>query len=235
MMTLYDRVTGTSLYLVTRIANRTCRFQWRGLGYAEEAFTSGRPVVATCWHGMTMLVVSLACSLFDISKVAVIMPDDWRGGTLSVFAEKLGARAFPLNLGGDTTLGMARNLSKFVRKVAGGMHCLIAPDGPDGPAYVPKAGVTYMARKAGAMILPVGAYARHAYRVPRWDRYYVPYPFTRISVQAGEPFTVSQDVRDLSDVNEHLRNVLHQVEAQAAANYYEQEWDQARLPDPLMV
>ncbi|MFQ5420603.1 MAG: lysophospholipid acyltransferase family protein, partial [Anaerolineae bacterium] len=137
-----------------------------------------------------------------------------------IFASKLGTEPFPMNLKGDDSMGMARQFVKLVRKVKRGHDCYITPDGPDGPAYVIKPGVAYIAQKAKAAILPVGAYARHGYRLNRWDRYVIPYPFSRISIEVGKPIEVPGDA-DLTAVTDHLTDILHRVHAQAAANYYE--------------
>lgn len=150
------------------------------------------------------------------------MPDDWRGGALSVFASLVGADPFPMDLTGSESMATARKLADLVRRVRQGYDCYITPDGPDGPAYVIKPGAVYIAKKARATILPVGAYVRHGYRLNRWDQYAVPYPFSRISIAIGAPMTVSRDREDLDLVVERLTDMLHRVTAQSAANYYEQ-------------
>jgi lysophospholipid acyltransferase (LPLAT)-like uncharacterized protein len=107
--------------------------------------------------------------------------------------------------------------------VVSGKHLYINPDGPDGPSHVIKPGLTYIAKKADAIILPAGGYTRRAYVVPRWDRYVVPYPYNRISVCVGEPITIPPETNDFSELEQHLTNVLNRVTMQAAANYYEKK------------
>ena len=172
------------------------------------------------WHGMTMMLVGFFANHYDLSRLVLILPDDWRGEALVVFASKLGVTPFPMNLRGDASMATARQLAKLVRQVKAGRDAYITPDGPGGPAYIIKPGLTYIAQKARATILPVGAYARHGYRVPRWDRYVMPYPFSKISVQIDAPMQVNKD-EDLTAVNTLLTQQLHHVAMQAAANYYE--------------
>jgi lysophospholipid acyltransferase (LPLAT)-like uncharacterized protein len=169
---------------------------------------------------MTMMLVGYFAGHFDLSRLVLILPDDWRGAALNVFARKLGTTPFPMNLKGDASMATARQLARLVRQVRQGQHCYITPDGPDGPAYVIKPGVAYIAQKAGALILPVGAYTRYGYRLPRWDRYVVPYPFSRIAIVVGAPLLVSTDDVPTA-VTAHLTDQLHRVTMQAAANYYE--------------
>jgi lysophospholipid acyltransferase (LPLAT)-like uncharacterized protein len=220
-----DTVNGSLLYALSRLVQKTCRYQVSGLEHLEAAFSSGRPVIITGWHGITMMLIPYAIKYqdIDIADVVCILPDDWRGGSLQVFTQRLGAIPFPMNLHGDNTLGMGRKLVKLVREVVDGKHIYLTPDGPDGPSYGIKPGLTFIAKKANAIILPVGGYARHAYVVPRWDRYVVPIPFSRISLCIGEPYTIPPETENLAGVDELLIDLIHAVTMQAPANYYEQK------------
>ena len=157
----------------------------------------------------------------DITSFSVIMPEDHRGEALEVFARKLNVDPTPLNLEGDITLGMSRKLIGVMRKISSGKNFLIHPDGPAGPAYIVKPGLSYIAKKTGAAIIPIGCYCRHAYHVPRWDRYTLPLPYSKVHIQVGEPYTIPKDLSDLTQTNHQLEDILNRVAAQAAANYYE--------------
>ncbi|MCB8945000.1 MAG: hypothetical protein H6658_14715 [Ardenticatenaceae bacterium] len=215
-----DRVGGNALYQLARLTSATARFQLNGEAYLQSALDNGRPLIFAAWHGMTMMLVGMFRTRLDLSRIVLILPDDWRGNTLVIFATKLGAQPFPMNLEGDASMATARKLSQLVKQVKVGQYCYITPDGPFGPSYVMKPGLTYIAQKAGALIVPVGAYARHSYALNRWDRYTIPYPFSRIALEVGEPITVEKGA-DLTAVNHTLTQTLNQVTLQAAANYYE--------------
>ena len=170
---------------------------------------------------MTMMLVGSLRKKMDITSFVAIMPDDHRGEALDVFARKLNVDSTPLNLEGDTTLGMSRKLIELMRKISSGKNFLIHPDGPAGPAYKVKPGLSYIAKKTGTVIIPIGCYCRHAYHVPRWDRYTLPMPFSKVHIHFGEPYTIPKDLSDLSQANRQLEDILNRVAAQAAANYYE--------------
>ncbi len=220
MTSFRDKLSGNALYWLSQIARRSGRYQVSGLEYLQAAQTSGKPLVFATWHGMTMMLVGFFANQYDLSKLVLLMPDDWRGEALQVFANKLGAEPFPMDLKGEANMATARRLAALVRQVKAGKDAYITPDGPEGPAYVIKPGVAYIAQKAKAIILPLGAYARHGYRLNRWDRYTIPYPFSRISVVVGEPMMVEKGV-ELTAVTRTLTDKLHRITAQAAANYYE--------------
>jgi lysophospholipid acyltransferase (LPLAT)-like uncharacterized protein len=221
MSSFRDTLNGNTLYLLSQLVRRTGRFQITGFTHLEEAQTAGRPIIFVAWHGMTMMLVGFFNDHFDFNSIVLIVPDDWRGAALSIFASKLGATPFPMNLKGEGGMATARRLARLVRRVSKGDNCYITPDGPDGPAYAIKPGVTYIAQRANAIMLPLGAYARHGYRLNRWDQYVVPYPYSRISVNVGPPIKSPDEGEDLQLISGRLTDALHRVTAQAAANYYE--------------
>jgi lysophospholipid acyltransferase (LPLAT)-like uncharacterized protein len=221
MSSWQDKLNGNALFWLARFTSKRSRFQVIGLEHLRAAQALERPIIFAAWHGMTMMLVGFFANQYDLSRLVLLLPDDWRGEALVVFANKLGVTPFPMNLKGDASMATARQLAKLVRQIKAGRDAYITPDGPDGPSYVVKPGLTYIAQKANAIILPVGAYARHGYRVPRWDRYVMPYPFSKIAVHIGTPIQVEKG-EDLTAVNTILTHQLHHVTLQAAANYYEQ-------------
>jgi lysophospholipid acyltransferase (LPLAT)-like uncharacterized protein len=218
---LIDRLSGNGLALITYIVKKTCRFQYSHFEHLKEAFASGQTVIVTSWHGLTLMAIPMATLYQEPGSYVVLMPDDWRGASLKVYADRMGATPFMMNLAGDNTLGMGRQFVKLVRQVLRDKNLFINPDGPEGPSQVIKPGITFVAKKADAVILPIGAYTRHGYRVHRWDRYVVPYPFSRISYCFGEPYRIPPEMEDLTAADKHLTKILHRVTMQAAANYYE--------------
>lgn len=221
MSKILETINGTALYLLSAIGHRTCRFQISGRKNLGAALARKKPLVITSWHGMTMMLAPFICKYLDMSNFVGLVPDDWRGRTLEVFANHLGAEPFPMDLEGDGTLTMGRELIKLIRKIREGKNLLLHPDGPAGPAYVIKPGVSFLAQKAGATLVPVGAYCRHAYRVPRWDLYTLPFPFSKIALHIGKPVIITSPNNNLDKLNQQLGDTLNRVAAQAAANYYE--------------
>jgi lysophospholipid acyltransferase (LPLAT)-like uncharacterized protein len=219
-MKFIDRLNGNGLYQLSQLTRKTGRYRVAGLANLQTAVSTNRPIVFAAWHGMTMMLAGFFATQFNLSRLVLILPDDWRGQALTVFATKLGVQPFPMDLTEDGGMATARRLAKLVRLVKEGSYCYITPDGPEGPAYVIKPGTAYIAQKAKAHILPVGAYARHAYRLNRWDQYTIPHPFSRISIHIGQAIEVPKE-KELTAVADSLTDSLHRVTAQAAANYYE--------------
>ena len=216
---LRGRLGGDALYLLSLITRRTARYQVVGREHLAVESDEECPTIWVAWHGMTMMLSGFVLREYDPRNFVFMMPDDWRGETLKRWAERLRAIPYPLNLKGDETMETARKLARLVRLLKNGHNAYITPDGPDGPAYVIKPGVAFLAQKSGARLLPVGAYTRSGHRLHRWDRYVVPRPFSRISVVIGPAVPTSRGT-PLASITTPLTDVLHRVSAQAAANYY---------------
>jgi lysophospholipid acyltransferase (LPLAT)-like uncharacterized protein len=217
------RISGFFLYIFSELVFRSCRFYIVGYDEAVETTTQKEPVILTSWHGMTMMVAAFIRKNFDVRTFTVITPDDYRGDVLKEFARHLGVDTIAMNLDNDSTMGIGRKLVELIRQISSGKNFIIHPDGPAGPAYKVKPGLSYIAKKTGTKILPMGCYCRNAYHVPRWDRYTLPLPFSKVHIQLGPLMLVPEDLNDLSEYNHHLEDILNKLTFQAAANYYELE------------
>ena len=217
---MINKISGRILYIFSVLVFKTCRFTFHGLDQLAAYEESKTPLIVTSWHGMTMVVAGLLRKKMDITKFSVIVPDDYRGDVLAFFAEHLGVKPIKVNLSGDTTLGIGRKLVSLVRMMSGGKNFLIHPDGPEGPAYKVKPGLTFIAQKTGAAILPLGCYCRNAYHVNRWDRYTLPLPFSKIHVQLGSLIKIPEDLKDLEPLNKELESIFNNLTFEASAKYY---------------
>jgi len=218
---MLNMISGYFLYLFSVLVFRTCRYTITGFEQIEELVNSRKPVIVTSWHGMTMMVLGTMRRYYDPDTVAIFFPDDSSGEALAEFARLLGMDPTLINLEGDPSLDMSRKLLRVIRKIKSGKNTMIHPDGPKGPAYVVKPGLTAIAKMTGATIIPLGCYCRHSYHIPRWDRYTLPLPFSKVHIQIGPPLTIPKDVDDLQETNQYLENLLNRISLQAAANYYE--------------
>lgn len=95
----------------------------------------------------------------------------------------------PLARGSSSRGGVAA-LKAQVDALEGGLHVAISVDGPRGPRYRSKPGVTQLAALSGASIVPVSAVARPDWRLRNWDRTMIPPPFARVAFVFGTPIKV---------------------------------------------
>jgi lysophospholipid acyltransferase (LPLAT)-like uncharacterized protein len=61
----------------------------------------------------------------------------------------------------------------------------ITPDGPRGPCYEVKPGTLIVTRRLNAPLLLLGWEYTKAWRLGSWDRFYVPRPFSRVTLRCA--------------------------------------------------
>jgi hypothetical protein len=101
---------------------------------------------------------------------------------------------------GSSSNGGARGLATLVRRMRGeGLDAAFAVDGPRGPYGVPKPGAVLAARRADAVLVPIGSAISRGWVLSKaWDRFALPRPFSEVAVVLGgplEPRGSSEDLR----------------------------------------
>lgn len=213
----FRRLQGRALSSYAMVVWCTARFQVEGQAHLRRGHAVGRPMIVAAWHGMSMMLSGYLDAEEDLSQYVVVVPDDRRGEVLSVWVRRLGATPFAISMKADSMVA-ARRLLSLIRQMKQGKNLYLNPDGPYGPTHEPKKGVVFIARKAGALIVPAGAFTATGFRIPRWDRYVVPFPFSRVAVVLGEPMEVSPST-DLEEARVALRERLNEVERAAEELY----------------
>jgi len=216
-MSVIHQIEGKILALYARIINRTASLTIEGWEHVTQAIAADRPILFTAWHGQQHLLFTLAETHLDISKFALIIVGDHRQQVLESFATSIGVITIPISME-DSSFAGARNLIALINKLRKGKYSMIAPDGPDGPPRIPKRGTAFIAIRAEALIIPFAAYSPHAYRIRRWDRYYLPLPFAHIYCSVRPPIPVSRDADSeilLEQVTSEINNANEHAEAMA--------------------
>jgi lysophospholipid acyltransferase (LPLAT)-like uncharacterized protein len=213
-----DQLAGLGLHTYTLLASRTSRYVVRGEQQFEEAWAKGQPIIWAAWHGMTMMGLCYFFRFYGDHRYVEIVSAERRGHRLATWFRLLGIEPYFVDHY-STSLSQARGVVHFVRAVKQGASTFISPDGPDGPAYVVKPGVVYIAQKTGARLLPSAAFTATKYTLKRWDRYSVPLPFSRIAIVVGEPVPAPRD-GDPEAIAQTLTEAMHQATADAEQLYY---------------
>jgi lysophospholipid acyltransferase (LPLAT)-like uncharacterized protein len=205
---------GNALFSYYRLLSLTVRWRLEGIENLDEARASGRPVLWSLWHGQAMNFLLYAYTCDDPSTFVAVVVGDARFDILSTLGERLHAGgAYAVDMQGNP-MAAGRAVLRVIQAMKRGKQSVIAPDGPDGPPFVAKEGVSFLARKAAAAILPVGFWTRHSFHLNRWDRYLVPLPFARINMVFGRPLLIDETMESAA-VLVKVSEALHQVRTRA--------------------
>lgn len=77
-----------------------------------------------------------------------------------------------------------------IRAMRDGYHVSFTPDGPRGPRYQMKNGPIQLASLSGRKIIPISLNASRYWSVRSWDRFQIPKPFSRITLELGEAIEI---------------------------------------------
>lgn len=204
---------GIALAAYARLVTRTARWTIEGEEYFQATQGEDRPVLWTTWHGVQYPVLMYGIKAVDTSQFLIITVGDERSEILDAMVHNIGGETVAVDMGGNP-MAAGRAVLNVVRHLRAGRQSIIMPDGPDGPAFEAKGGVFFLARKARAVVLPVGTWARPAFVLPRWDRYVVPLPFSRLFVVFGEPILIDNRA-DAADLKERLPGILTLLRSRA--------------------
>jgi len=173
------RLFGAAMALYLRFVARTCRV----IGPATRD-----QVILAFWHECNMAAFVTARKLRGDLPHASFSTQGFRGTVVTTMLERSGTpiRIFELPPEGDRIAGRAFAV-RLARLAEEGFSPIVTPDGPFGPAHIAKPGALIVARESGLALLPWALTVRPAIRLTgRWDRQYLPLPFCRIRLRAGE-------------------------------------------------
>jgi lysophospholipid acyltransferase (LPLAT)-like uncharacterized protein len=94
---------------------------------------------------------------------------------------------------GSTTRGGAKAFLQMV-KGPDDRPWGLSPDGPRGPRGKVHPGIIQLAAESGRPIWPLGYAVSWGKQLSSWDRFMIPYPFSRIVQHVGDPLTVPRDI-----------------------------------------
>lgn len=147
------------------------------VGHAEifKLKEQGRPLIFVSWHGHTFINLGVYLKMFGQDSPAVIMVrNDLGGYILARFARRRNISV--VFLGKDpNSFRWAKGMVKVIGLVKTGYDALIAVDGPEGPAHQVRPGAALMAKRSGAMLVPMVVNSnRRVNLVNRWDKQMIP-------------------------------------------------------------
>jgi hypothetical protein len=187
--------------------------RWRVTGehHYRDLLAEGKSVILAIWHGQLLVAFTyfrerqfygLAGTHRDADLIARIgAREGWH--FLRGSSSERGSAAFRRMVG--------------VLKTPGAV-LTITPDGPQGPARIPKPGAIRAAQLTGVPIVPMAAQSTRHWILKNWDAFYLAQPFGRIEVQFGPPlwFTREDDIEaSIQRLKQALDTLTQEVESRA--------------------
>lgn len=176
---------------ITAVYNSS-RFEVVNGAIPARFWDEGRPFILAFWHG----------------RIAM-MPYSWRRGrpmnmlisrhrdgelianTIAHFDLK-SVRGSAAKPGKEKDKGGQAALMAMVRLIKAGEYVGITPDGPRGPRMRASEGAAALARLTGVPVIPAAFATSRARVLGSWDRFLLPFPFSRGVFVWGAPVAVDR-------------------------------------------
>ncbi|MDR1528616.1 MAG: DUF374 domain-containing protein [Puniceicoccales bacterium] len=160
------------------------------------------PTVFALWHNNFFAAYKL-CRLFKKkhSMYALVSPSR-DGAWLAEIFSRLGIQT----VRGSSNRNGLFAMDNISEKLAEGAFVAITPDGPRGPFCKFKRGTAMLAKAVKTNLVLVAVKYSHYFTLSTWDRFKVPYPFSKICVDAKTfPHGTFEDltIKELSAVLEN--------------------------------
>ncbi|MEL0110244.1 MAG: lysophospholipid acyltransferase family protein [Rickettsiales bacterium] len=167
----------------------TGRWKIVGENVPDRLLEAGEPFIATFWHGR---LIMMAFSWKRCDLVHMLISGHRDGQLVSGMMSHFGSKS----VFGSSTRGGAAAFIQLVRLLKEGEVVGITPDGPRGPRMRANSGVVSLAKIAGAPIVPLTFSASWAHVFESWDRFMLPFPFSKGVFLWGTPIEVQKDADD---------------------------------------
>lgn len=196
-------------WLLISLWGRSVRTIFINRAIPEKIAAEGKNYIYAFWHGRQFLL------LYNHKKAGIILPSsESRDGEIQArILKRFGygvVRGSSKRKGDRALLGLVDGMRK-------GKTIALAVDGPRGPIYEVKQGITYLAGKLNKPIVPVSTGAKRFWILEKiWDKYLLPVPFTRGVVIYGDPIIVrGTGEEELESSSKELAIALNELTDQA--------------------
>lgn len=184
-----------------RLLGCTSTVSW----YGEENVPPP-PFIYAFWHNRLLFLVHTHRN----RGIKVLISKSKDGELIASVIHKFGFGS----IRGSSSRAAREATLQMVRALRDNGVCGITPDGPKGPACQVKDGLSYIAHRTGAPIVPIAYSAKRKKILGSWDGFLFPLPFNKVAVVVGKPIAVTTD-DDLGETNRRISAALNGVAAAA--------------------
>ncbi len=168
----------------------TMRLKTRGHEELDAFYRKGGHTILAFWHAQQLMIPAG----YRGTGAHVLISQHGDGEIIARLIARFGHQA----VRGSSTRGGAGALRALIKLGRAGKDLVVTPDGPRGPRQVAKLGVVQLAKATGLPIIPLAFACSKKRLFSSWDRFMVPYPFSRGLFLYGKPMFVSRQGDDLA-------------------------------------
>lgn len=167
------------------------------------------PCIYAVWHGWQYGLLNI----FPRKRIHLLVSPSNDGEIITRISENLGYSIIRGSIGRNGSKAL-RNIIKTLRK---GDSIAYTVDGPKGPIFKVKSGVIKIAQMSQIPIVPIVPHATWKTEAPTWDRYQIPFWFTKMVSVCGDPIYIPKDITEeqIEEYRLNLENELFRLQKEA--------------------
>ncbi len=145
--------------------------------------------------------------------IAILISRSFDGELIARTVERLGF----IPIRGSSSRGGVAGLRGMEQAYRAGHHCAFTSDGPRGPVYVAKPGVTMLAQTVGSDVGVFHVLPQRAWRLKSWDSFMIPKPFSRVVFAWTQHVDVPADTtaEEFAETHARVQAALDRARAMA--------------------
>ncbi len=233
---LASRLIGALIAGYLKLVWHSSRFAEHSPAHVDDLLARDQAIILAFWHSRVALP---GFALRPGMRVRPLISRHMDGGVLARVIEKLGfepVRGSTRDQQKAKDKGGVAALREMLNTLKAGGHIAITPDGPRGPRMRAGLGLVTLARISGAPVLPM-AYSTSRQRVLKtWDRFVLPYPFSRGVFVFGPPIHVPRDLDDgaIEAMRSRIEEAINLATREADRLAGQPLIEPAALPEPSL-
>lgn len=180
------KLTGALGKLLVDLICGTTIIETKGLKKNEPILNSGK-FIGAFWHSRIIMI----SYLFKRWNGVILVSSSKDGEIMARILQSQGHET----IRGSSSRGGLRALARMIKILKkdarpGG----VVPDGPRGPRHKVQPGIITLAQKTGYPIIPITYSAKKIKIFSSWDKFILPYPFTKCKIIYGDPIYIHKNL-----------------------------------------
>ena len=205
------------ILLISRVLSKTCKISSiEGAENIQQLMHDKQPFLPCYWHQQSVFCALYLLKLQPQGLKLAFLASPSRDGEIGVKVfNTLGAkviRGSSSKSGAKALRGVYLAIKKEKISVA------TTSDGPRGPTFEFKPGWLMLAQLCDVPIIPMAYAADKSWKFNTWDKFFLPKPFSKISIVIGKPVYVAKKLQadELDDLQNKLTKTLKELSSTSA-------------------